>query len=227
MRGGGRRPVPSGRWLAVFVLAVVTVLVVILYWSPVLGVRSVQVQGNRTLEPAEVLGAAQVELGRSMLRIDEGEIRSRLEAVPKLSEVNVRLSWPSTVQLEVTERDAAAFAVAADGVQLVDSGGIPFDTVAQPPPGLPQLRVRTVAPDDPATSAATSALTALPPGLRGQVLEVRAAESGDVRLLLTGNREVHWGNGTGAERKAAILPPLLTRPGKLYDVTSPALPTVA
>jgi cell division protein FtsQ len=30
-----------------------------------------------------------------------------------------------------------------------------------------------------------------------------------------------------SDRKAAVLGPLLTQPGKIYDVSSPSLPTVA
>ncbi|MFD0490590.1 hypothetical protein ACFQ0O_30060 [Saccharopolyspora spinosporotrichia] len=49
----------------------------------------------------------------------------------------------------------------------------------------------------------------------------------DLRLHLRGDREVEWGGVRETPRKAAILPPLLTRPGRVYDVTSPVLPTVA
>lgn len=38
---------------------------------------------------------------------------------------------------------------------------------------------------------------------------------------------MHWGESGDSARKAAILIPLLTREGQVYDVTSPDLPTVA
>jgi cell division protein FtsQ len=37
---------------------------------------------------------------------------------------------------------------------------------------------------------------------------------------------VRWGPDEEAERKASVLVALLTRPGRVYDVTSPDLPTV-
>ncbi|HSL06993.1 MAG TPA: cell division protein, partial [Pseudonocardiaceae bacterium] len=40
-------------------------------------------------------------------------------------------------------------------------------------------------------------------------------------------REVRWGGVEQGDRKAAVLGPLLTQPGKIYDVSSPTLPTVA
>ena len=54
-----------------------------------------------------------------------------------------------------------------------------------------------------------------------------AQDPGDIHLRLKGDREVHWGDTDESDRKAAILPPLLTRPGSVYDVTAPSLPTVS
>jgi cell division protein FtsQ len=54
----------------------------------------------------------------------------------------------------------------------------------------------------------------------------------DVELRLTNgpagtSRQVRWGDAGQVDRKAAVLGPLLTQPGKIYDVSSPALPTIA
>jgi len=38
---------------------------------------------------------------------------------------------------------------------------------------------------------------------------------------------VRWGGVEEGDRKAAVLGPLLTQPGKIYDISSPALPTIA
>ncbi len=44
--------------------------------------------------------------------------------------------------------------------------------------------------------------------------------------MLTGGREVRWGADADNERKAAVLGALLTRPGTLYDVSTPQLAVV-
>jgi cell division protein FtsQ len=38
---------------------------------------------------------------------------------------------------------------------------------------------------------------------------------------------IKWGNARDNARKAAVLAPLLTRPGKTYDVATPDFPTVS
>lgn len=215
------------RWLPLAVMGVVTAVVVVLYFTPLLGVRSVRVEGGTLLPEQQVVAAAQVELGRPMLQVDTDEVAARLRALPKMASAEAELAWPSTVLLRVTERAPAVFMKAADGIYLVDDAGVPFQKVPEPPAGVPELRVATASVQDPATRAALTVLRSLGPPLRGEVLTVVADKPSDIHLLLTGNREVQWGDVDDAQRKAAILPPLLTRPGKVYDVTSPVLPTVS
>lgn len=226
VRGGG----PDQRWrriLPLVLLGVVTVAVVLLYFTPLFGVRSVEVRGARTLDEREVISTAAVEMGTPMLQVDSEEIDSRLRTLPPLSSVEVVLAWPSTVRLEVSERLPVAFMTAVDGIHLVDAAGIPFKKAAEPPAGVPELLVRRAAPDDPATHAGLTALMALEPAVRDEVRSIAVNRSTDVRMQLTGGREVHWGTLDELERKAAILPLLLTQPGRVYDVTSPELPTIA
>ncbi|GAA3354067.1 cell division protein FtsQ/DivIB [Saccharopolyspora gregorii] len=227
VRGGIQRS--PRRWLLPVAMSVVTVLVLALYYSPILGVRSVQVDGLAAVPERTVLDTAGIELGNPMLQVDSEAIRSRLGAVPEIADSEVHLQWPSTVRLEITERVAVAY-VPADGpgesgVRLIDAAGVPFRTVPRPPAGLAQLRLG----DDRADGVRTAmiALTALPADLRAQVTEVRAERPQNLFLVLAGGRQVHWGESTAADRKAAILVPLLTRSGQVYDVTSPDLPTVA
>ena len=85
----------------------------------------------------------------------------------------------------------------------------------------------TARPDDPATRAAVSVLAAIPRQLHAQVVEVTAKTPGDVQLALADGRLVKWGSAENSERKAAVLAPLLTRPGKTYDVATPDFPTVS
>lgn len=224
-RGRPVRPAPApSRWVLPALMAVVTVVVLILYFSPLLGVRGVEVDGNPTLSDDEVLRTAKIQPGTSMLRVDAGEVQERLAEMPKVAGAEVMLDWPSTVRIEITESTPAVYFRTRGGVRLVDSHGVAFETVQQPPRGVPELRVPEV--DGPATSAALGVLNALPEQVRGEVTAVQAEKPDSVWLQLTDDRVVEWGATEETGRKARILQPLLTRPGKVYDVTTPELPTV-
>jgi serine/threonine protein kinase len=82
-------------------------------------------------------------------------------------------------------------------------------------------------PDDPATRACVAILAAVPQQLRAQLVKVGSKTGGDVELVLADGRTVKWGSADNSARKAAVLAPLLTRPGKVYDVTTADFPTVS
>ncbi len=219
------------------VLAVVGGGTWVLLISSLFDARSVAVAGAKEL-PADVVKAvAAVPLGTPMLRLDTTAIERRVAAVPRVANVRVRCSLDGTVRIELTERIPVAVVRRGDGVHLVDATGTDYATVPVEPPGLPELRSDRVGPRDATTVAALTVLTGLPDWLRAQVRSIAANSPADVVLRLgnppegTGRggygREVRWGGVEDSARKAAVLGPLLTQPGKIYDISSPALPTVA
>ncbi|MBA8823421.1 cell division protein FtsQ [Saccharopolyspora lacisalsi] len=220
----GRSPSRSLRVLLFLGMAVITVLVLVLYFTPALGVRSVEISG--TTERQRIRDVAAIRTGTPMLRVDESAIRDRLRALPWVDSTRVELGWPWTVRLRVVERSPVAYTRTSKGIRLVDAEGVPFETVPAPPE-LPELRVHRATADDGATDAALTVLRALPDPVRRELTTIVAEQPDHVRLLLTGGRTVQWGSTARTARKAAILPALLTRPGKVYDVTTPALPTVS
>lgn len=221
------------RWLVagLVLLALIGGLGWVLLGSSLFDARSVQVVGTREL-PADVVQAvAAVPLGTPMLRLDTKAIETRIAAIPRVASVQVRSNIDGTVRIEVTERIPVALVHHGGSVRLVDATGTAYATVPAEPPGLPELRVARVGPGDAATVAALAVLNTLPDWLRVQVGSVTARSQIDVVLRLDagrdGEREVRWGDASEGERKAAVLAPLLTQPGKIYDVSSPTLPTVA
>lgn len=231
--GTGRRSRPTRRrylarrWTAALVVLGVLGLGYVVLFTPLLGVRAVEVSGTRDLTPDEVRAVAAIEPGTPMARLDTAEIALRVGGLPMVFEVRVSRSWPGTVEVEIVERDPVAVRRYPDGIHLIDRTGLDYATVETPPPGLPLLRVADAAPDDPATRAAVTVLTAIPGQLAERVVEVSADTPGDVRLTLADKRLVKWGDAEDNERKGAVLAALLTRPGKVFDVVTPEFPTVS
>jgi cell division protein FtsQ len=210
----------------VLVVACVVAVAYVVMFTSVLGVRSVEVIGTKEIPEADVLAAAAIEHGTPMVRLDADEAAARVATLPRVFEVVVERSWPSTVEIIVTERSPVAVRRAGKEIHLVDETGLDYAITATVPKGLPTLAMEDVRPDNPATAAAVTVLTAIPPQLRAKVVTVSARTPGDVRLTLADRRVVKWGNARDNARKAAVLAPLLTRPGKTYDVATPEFPTV-
>jgi cell division protein FtsQ len=215
------------RWVAVAVaLGVVGVVIAVLY-TPLLGVRSVSVTGLRGLTSQQVIAAAKVPSGAPMATLDTGAIGARVATLPMVAAVDVSREWPDTIVIAVTERAAIAEFAGSGGVHLVDANGVDFQTVAVEPAGLPRLQVSSAGPDDPRTQAMVRVLAALPAQLRPEVVTMSADTPGDVRLGLSTGKTVRWGSADDSARKGQVLAALMTQPGKVYDVSSPDLPTAS
>jgi cell division protein FtsQ len=215
------------RWITLLVVLTVVGVGYLVMFTSLLGVRSVEVIGVREISPDAVRAAAAIEHGTPMVRLDADEAAARVATLPRVHEVVVERSWPSTVEIIVTERAPVAVLMVGQEIHLVDDTGLDYAVAKTRPAGLPLLAMTGVRPQDPATVAAVTVLGAIPKQLKAQVTQVSAATRGDVRLTLADGRVIKWGNAKNNPRKAAVLAPLLTRPGKVYDVATPEFPTVS
>jgi cell division protein FtsQ len=112
--------------------------------SPLLDVDRVAVAGTERTTVEEVLAAAGVDRGRPLIDVAPDAVAARVEELPWVASAEVGRSWPSTVDIEVTERVAVAVApVADDRFALVDGDGwvvaVEPGAPPEPDPGGPLL----------------------------------------------------------------------------------------
>ncbi|WP_181784416.1 cell division protein FtsQ/DivIB [Pseudonocardia pini] len=200
----------------------------VLLYTGIAEVEQVEVTGALTVPQDAVVSAAAVETGVPLATVDTRAIAQRVARLPGIGSVQVSRGWPHTVAIEVTERTAVALARTPEGVTLVDAAGVAYLKAPEVPPPLPMLGFGAVGPDDTATRAALEVLSSLPPDLRARVTTIDVdspATEPTVRLGM-GDRQVRFGSTDRAAQKIAVLVPLLTQDGTVYDVSSPDLPTV-
>jgi cell division protein FtsQ len=213
--------------------AVVTTLVGGLLWvgysSPVLRLTSVTVNGTSRLTAAQVLAAAQVPTGRSLLSVPLATVRRRVEALAPVAAVRIIRRWPHGLVIDVTERRAVAEVSSGGrgdpGVVLVDAHGVAFATTGSAAPGLLDLRV-TPAALGAASAPASAALrvwSTLPAAVRREVRWMSASSADDVTFELSRGVTVVWGSPAGAADKLAVLAGLMRHPATTYDVSTPGV----
>ena len=222
---------PSGnRRRTVVIVAAVTLLVAgVLVWvvafSSLLGVRRVDVQGVHVLTADQVERAAAVAHGTPLIRIDARVVATRVEKLPDVASAEVNTSYPSTLVIRVVERQPVGFLRRGNGFVLVDRTGDQYRTVTAAPAGLP----RFVVPDgtDARTTggAVATVAAALPAAVRAQVRSIEALDPSAITLVLTHGREVAWGSAQRSADKARVLPTLLgQKHARHVDVTNPDQP---
>jgi cell division protein FtsQ len=226
------KPVPRGAVrglklvLATVGLIVLTVaLGLVLYFTPAMSARSIIVTGIGAVTRDQVLDAAQVRLDTPLLQINTDQVADRVAAIRRVASARVQRQYPSALRITIVERVPVVVKEFPDGPHLYDRDGVDFAT-APPPPALPYIDVGNPGPTDPPTKAALAVLLALPPEVVAQVGRVAAPSVASITLTLTDGRTVIWGTNERTEEKAEKLAALLSQPGRIYDVSSPDLPTV-
>ncbi|MET0199505.1 MAG: FtsQ-type POTRA domain-containing protein [Rhodococcus fascians] len=210
--------------IAAAVVAVVLAGFAVVYFSPVLTVRTIDVRGAVSVSEDEVIADLAVPMGEKLVRVDTGAAARRVASIPSLASVRVQRMYPSTIRVTVTERIPVVFVDRPDGTHLLDADAVDF-AVAPPPPGVIRLVTDNPVTGDPPTESALAVLDSLPEPLRVQVGEIRAGSASDVSVILFDGRTVVWGDRDRSERKSAVALALLSQPGQILDVSSPDLPT--
>lgn len=232
MRRVRRRFRPSSGLVRPLLFALVGLIAVgasawVLYGTSLLGVRQIEVTGSVIAGPEAVLAAAAVAQGTPLLRLDTDEIAQRVGAIPSVAAVDVRRSWPHTLQIAVTERTAVAVVAEPSGFLVLDASGVVFHQLPSPPGGTVLIRVAAPGPADAATVAALRVVVALTPALRAVVSEVVADSPTAIVLLLSDGRTIEWGDAESSDVKAIVATALLDRAENTIDVSVPDIATTS
>lgn len=220
------------RWLAwrvvlavVLVLSLVAGVTWLLFFSTVLAVKGVRVEGAGILDPRDIRVQAAVPTDAPLATVDLEEIAARVEQLAPVREADVSRAWPDQVRIDVTERVAVAVVERDGAVRGVDETGVVFRRYLSRPPSLPLL---SGGPDTPteALAASTRVVDALPTGLAERVdhVEVRTVDA--IILQLRDGRSVMWGSAEESADKAKVLAVLLDQKASGYDVSVPGRPVI-
>jgi cell division protein FtsQ len=203
-----RTPRPLVRVVA-GVLGLLAVVWVV-WGSPLLAVRTIQVDGVSSLSAAEVRHSAGIAQGTPLLQVDTGAAAIRVGRLPQVASVAVTRGWPDRVVITVHERVAVAVVGPPGQRSLMDRTGLLFDTISGTPPrGVVPVTVARPGPGDPATLAALSAVTGLPAAVRSDVRDVTATGAGEITVTLADATVVRWGTAERSPAKGAALAGIL------------------
>ncbi len=228
-RAAAARRRPALLWGTLVGLLLLVGVVAWLGWfSAVLSADDVRVEGATGGAATQVRDVAQVPLGGALLRLDTDGVAARLVADRRWKDVSVARSLPHTVVVTVTPRVAAlGIRRSATKIDLVDSDGLVFRTVAKAPAAVPVVQAGAAQVSPTGVQAALEATGALEEGLRAEVSGVTLSSADQVTFTLTHKdkkRTVIWGAAGEADLKARLVAVLLSEPGATIDVSVPSSP---
>lgn len=213
-------------------VVVLGAMLAIAVYSPILSLRTIQVEGTSRVDAAQVRSAISDQLGTPLALLDQSRITAELGEFPLIRSFTTEIVPPSTLVVSVTEREPVAVMQSSTGWNLVDPAGVVVQTVQQLPADLPVLYMPDTSTTSDAFAAATGVIVGLPESLSKRVAWLKATTSDDVEFLLSGaaGQRVFWGSAENSEFKARVLTALIKAQKKAdqveYNVSSPESPFV-
>jgi len=128
----------------IIVVAVVVALaagVFGLLHSPVFSARHVTVKGAPVLPRSEVLSVAGLENSPPLIDLDAAVIAARVERLPWVAKAAVKISWPSSVSIRLTERTPVADVKDAGRYAVCDPTGRVIELLGWRTHSLPVVKI--------------------------------------------------------------------------------------
>ena len=201
-------------------------LVAIATFSPLLAVRTIEIEGATRIPQQDIAAALSDQLGTPLPLVDPGRVERELAAFPLIQSYDTESRPPGTLVVRIVERTPVAVVMAGGGFDLVDSAGVTVQSSAVRLPGVPLIDLPSGDRSSASFRAAAAVLVALPAELAAQVDQVSARTTDDVSLVLVGGQRVVWGSAEDSVRKAQHLSLLLRQTPTAvseYDVSSPGV----
>jgi cell division protein FtsQ len=219
-----RRPWRLTAW-TLGALAVISALVWVVAFSPLLAVRTVEVVGVPEAEVEPITALAAVPVGTPLARVDDSAIADRVRQRATLANVSIERSWPSTLVIHADPRVPVLVAKNPQGqLHVVDSRGVAYAQVRTAPKAVPMVNTASEeALSRDALMAAVDVVEVLPRSLQRQVSDVTVSGANLVTLKVRGTTVV-WGGVGQPEKKLTVMMALLKGKPKLIDVSAPDTP---
>lgn len=110
--------------LSVLLSICAIVLIWCVIFHPVMRAETIEVNGNYEFSDEEILAALNIQPGDHLLIPKFFQCRALERSTPYIDDVDVHISFPSTITVEVTERHKLAYIKVPDGYAVIDDEGV-------------------------------------------------------------------------------------------------------
>lgn len=210
------------------------------FWSPLLAVDEIVVQGGKRVSTQEVAEVTGLDAADNLLLVSPGRVASQVEELPWVASAKVDRKLPGTVRIKVVERVPRVVLATTEARWLLDARGHVLGRASADDEQLPVLAAAQVGSVSEGAQMAErevrdalTALRSLAPRIRADVAAVLAPTSERITLSLTDGTQVRFGAAESLDAKNEVLQALLAemklegRAGGYIDVRVPTSPAVS
>lgn len=209
-------------------VAALALFVVVGVFTPLMGVREIEIVGASSLDVSELEQSLERLDGVPLAAVNDSDVAQALERFPLVQRYAVERVPPHTLRVRIVERVPVLAIENGDALQHFDAAGVHVGSAEGPVEGVPKAQGGTRQLDSAAFEAGARIVRDMPADLRDRMVEVKASGDQDVTFTTSDGLQVVWGSAEDTRRKAVVLRTLLDALGgrsiELIDVSSPAAP---
>ncbi|ALC06337.1 Cell division protein FtsQ [Corynebacterium deserti GIMN1.010] len=209
------------------IVAAIAIAGAVAWFVPVLKVGTIDVTGAQRTDPEQVKEVSGIVDGENLLRIDARQAAVNIVELPWVKSVTVDRSLPSTVSVELVEREPAVYVHRSDGDYIYDTEGKEV-LIGTPPVGTVEVSGADAENPNvmPAVISVINAIKDHDAALTESIQSIDAPDEFDILLKLNDGREIYWGSAENNHDKAVALSTVMKREGQHWNISSPSMVTV-
>lgn len=207
--------------LFAFVLLAAATGVYLSYFSNLLTIKNIRVNGLQLLSEERVLELAQINIDSPLIELNSDQITTQLLREKIIKAAEVRKGWPDSVVIEIVERSPIALTDLSSGRFLVDESGMAFNRA-----GPNDVHPFVYAPNDVARGLAARVSRELPEWLRPEVSLVESYDGKRAVVILNSGRRIIWGDEFKTQEKSSVLLVLLRTDEGDIDISTAEVPVL-
>ena len=201
------------------------VLVIIVTTSPLMSLRTIEVEGAVRLTNAQVIEQLQPLAGLPLAQVSGADVARELSDVALIQSVDTRVELPDTLAVSIIERTPLGAVGTAGNFRVVDQAAVELWSDTVRPSELPLIGVAADS-DDRGFRAIVEALAVIPEEVLRRIDRITASSADTVAFSLRdSDHQVLWGSSEFSAQKARALPAALQAAGaagaKLIDLSTP------
>ncbi|WP_218220179.1 cell division protein FtsQ/DivIB [Nesterenkonia sp. Act20] len=221
---------------ALITLAVLLGLVAMLYFSPLLALRTITVEDNDLLTGDRAQELLEPLRGTPLPQVSEADVSMLLQDELAVAEVVVAAKLPEGLQVRVIEHPPVAEVHVGEEIHFYSQEGEVirvFEDWERPDAqgyATPEISAEAALQNESVFKTIVSVLGQLPEGARDELDSATAESRDSVQLQLADGRTVVWGSDDRGAEKAAVLEAILSSEAEdfgsadVLDISTPSAP---
>lgn len=202
------------------IVGVTTVLLTVMFLTPIFDVKTVSVEGNRRISSESLREYLADVAGENIFRISDSYLEKKLSAISYVKNVDIKKKYfPAVVNVIIEEKIPCAYYETSGKFNIIDNEVVVLESRDEPPGDIPELTMYFENPeklhdDEEAVSDLRDFFgTAVKIGIESNITAINFLDFNEIEFEYEGRLDVVCGSMVDIEQKLRLFKASVENPG--------------